>query len=111
MWNAAAVNLLPLFNPNNPNMVLKSQVTVSQYQVDKVNGWFIPSTYGPNVSSGVAESDRDFDGWRNLEWVTQLLYTHQDHQIKYNGDYKLQLWGKFGHGASLGLLFRRIDVQ
>lgn len=41
-WNAtAAVNLLPLFNPKNPNMVLKSQVTVSQYQVDKFNGWFI----------------------------------------------------------------------
>ena len=54
-WNAtAAVNLLPLFNPKNPNMVLKSQVTVSQYQVDKFNGWFIPSTYGPNVNSGVA---------------------------------------------------------
>lgn len=28
-WNAtAAVNLLPLFNPTNPNMVLKSQVTI-----------------------------------------------------------------------------------
>ena len=59
--------LLPLiccrsFNPNNPNMVLKSQVTVSQYQVDKFNGWFIPSTYGPNVNSGVAgKASRDFD--------------------------------------------------
>ena len=38
-WNAtAAVNLLPLFNPKNPDMVLKSQVTISQYQVDKFNG-------------------------------------------------------------------------
>ena len=42
-WNAtAAVNLLPLFNPKNPDMVLKSQVTISQYQVDKFNGWFTP---------------------------------------------------------------------
>ena len=56
-WNAtAAVNLLPLFNPNNPNMVLKSQVTVSQYQVDKFNGWFIPSTYGPNVNPSEEKS-------------------------------------------------------
>ena len=85
-WNAtAAVNLLPLFNPTNPNMVLKSQVTVSQYQVDKFNGWFIPSTYGPNVNSGVAgKASRDFDKNtnNNLEWVTNFSTRIKDHQIR-----------------------------
>ena len=70
---------------HNPNMVLKSQVTISQYQVDKFNGWFTPSTYGPNVNSGVAgKASRDFDKStnNNLEWVTNFSTRIKDHQIR-----------------------------
>ena len=102
-WNAtAAVNLLPLFNPNNPNMVLKSQVTVSQYQVDKFNGWFIPSTYGPNVNSGVAgKASRDFDKNtnNNLEWVTNFSTRIKDHQIRAMVGYSYNYGVSSGMGA------------
>ena len=85
-WNAtAAVNLLPLFNPKNPDMVLKSQVTISQYQVDKFNGWFTPSTYGSNVNDGVTgKASRDFDKstTNNLEWVTNFSTRIKNHQIR-----------------------------
>ena len=102
-WNAtAAVNLLPLFNPANPNMVLKSQVTVSQYQVDKFNGWFIPSTYGPNVNSGVAgKASRDFDKNtnNNLEWVTNFSTRMKDHQIRAMVGYSYNYGVSSGMGA------------
>ena len=75
-WNASAgVNLLPLFNPQNPNMVLKSQITVSQYKVDKLIGTFTPSTYGPNVNAGIdGKAKRSFakSSDTNLEWITNF---------------------------------------
>ena len=78
-WNAtAAVNLLPLFNPKNPD-------TISQYQVDKFNGWFTPSTYGSNVNDGVTgKASRDFDKstTNNLEWVTNFSTRIKNHQIR-----------------------------
>lgn len=75
-WNATAgINLLPLFTPGNPDLSLQSQVTVSQYQVDKFNYTFSPSTYGPNILSGYAgQASRSFDKSteNNLEWVTNF---------------------------------------
>ena len=66
-------------------MVLKSQVTISQYQVDKFNGWFTPSTYGSNVNDGVTgKASRDFDKstTNNLEWVTNFSTRIKNHQIR-----------------------------
>lgn len=83
-------------------MVLKSQVTVSQYQVDKFNGWFIPSTYGPNVNSGVAgKASRDFDKNtnNNLEWVTNFSTRMKDHQIRAMVGYSYNYGVSSGMGA------------
>ena len=85
-WNASAgVNLLPLFNPQNPNMVLKSQITVSQYKVDKLIGTFTPSTYGPNVNAGIdGKAKRSFakSSDTNLEWITNFSTRIKNHQIR-----------------------------
>ena len=85
-WNASAgVNLLPLFNPQNPNMVLKSQITVSQYKVDKLIGTFTPSTYGPNVNAGIdGKAKRSFakSSNTNLEWITNFSTRIKNHQIR-----------------------------
>lgn len=85
-WNASAgVNLLPLFNPKNPDMVLKSQITVSQYKVDKLIGTFTPSTYGPNVNAGIdGKAKRSFakSSNTNLEWITNFSTRIKNHQIR-----------------------------
>lgn len=85
-WNASAgVNLLPLFNPKNPDMVLKSQITVSQYKVDKLIGTFTPSTYGPNVNAGIdGKAKRSFakSSDTNLEWITNFSTRIKNHQIR-----------------------------
>ena len=85
-WNAtAAINLLPLFKPDNPDMVLKSQVMVSQYLVDRYNNWFTPSTYGPNINSGsTGKASRESlsSTVNNLEWVTNFSTRIKGHQIR-----------------------------
>lgn len=100
-WNAtAAVNLLPLFNPANPDMVLKSQITVSQYQVDKFGGYFTSSTYGPNVIDGVSgKASRAFDKstTNNLEWVTNFSARFGGHQVRAMAGYS------YNYGVSSGM--------
>ena len=85
-WSGtAAINLLPLFNPKNPDMTLKSQVMVSQYQVDKFGGYFTPSTYGPNVNAGVSgKASRSYDKstTNNFEWVTNFSTLIKNHRLR-----------------------------
>lgn len=100
-WNAsAAINLLPIFNPKNPDMVLKSQVTVSQYKVDKLIGQYTPSTYGPNVNEGVkGKANRSFakSSDVNLEWVTNFSTRIKNHQVRAMFGYS------YAYGVSQGL--------
>lgn len=100
-WNASAgINLLPVFNPQNPDMVLKSQVTISQYRVDKLIGRYTPSTYGPNVNEGIkGKAERSFakSSDLNLEWVTNFSSKIQEHQIRAMVGYS------YAYGVSQGL--------
>ena len=66
-------------------MVLKSQITVSQYKVDKLIGTFTPSTYGPNVNAGIdGKAKRSFakSSNTNLEWITNFSTRIKNHQIR-----------------------------
>ncbi|MDE6491277.1 MAG: SusC/RagA family TonB-linked outer membrane protein [Muribaculaceae bacterium] len=100
-WSGkAAINILPLFNPKNRDMTLKSQIMISQYQVDKFNGWFTPSTYGPNVNAGVSgKASREFDKAtnNNFEWVTNFYGKFKDHQIRAMAGYS------YSYGTNSGM--------
>ena len=100
-WNASAIiNLLPLFTPQNKNLSLTSRLTVSQYQVDKFNGWFTPSTYGPNLNEGVTgKASRDFSKSteNNLEWVTNFSAKIRDHKIQAMAGYS------YNYGVASGM--------
>ena len=109
-WNATAgINLLPLFNPNNPDMVLKSQITVSQYQVDKFGAYFTPSTYGPNVNDGVdGKASRSFDKstTNNLEWITNF-------SARFNGGHQVRAMAgySYNYGVSSGMSAENWDFD
>lgn len=100
-WSGtAAINILPLFNPKNRDITLKSQVMISQYQVDKFNGWFTPATYGPNVNAGVTgKASRTFDKAtnNNFEWVTNFYGKFKDHQIRAMAGYS------YNYGTNSGM--------
>ncbi len=100
-WNATAgINILPLFSPKNPDLSLKSQVTVSEFIYDKFNAWFTPSYYGPNVNSGVTgKASRNFDRSDaiNLEWITNFSAKIKDHNIRAMAGYS------YSYGMSEGL--------
>lgn len=85
-WNATAtINLLPLFNPEDTHTMLKSQVTIAQYQVDKFGGTYTPSTYGPNVNAGITgQAGRSYDQstQNNLDWVTNFSTYFGDHRVR-----------------------------
>lgn len=100
-WNATAgINLLPLFCPKNPDMVLKSQVTIAQYQVDKFNGYWVPSTFGPSEAKGeTGSASRSFDKntTNNLEWVTNFSTRIKEHQIRAMAGYS------YSYGVNSGM--------
>jgi len=85
-WNASAqINLLPLFTPKHPDFELTSKVIFSEYLVDKLNGTYSPSTYGPNVNSGITGSaSRSTSASRsdNFEWVNNFSFKKMGHTFR-----------------------------
>lgn len=85
-WDASAkLNILPLFTPKNQNLALDTQVTVSQYHVDKFSGTYSPSDYGPNINSAITGSaSREYSNsvTTNLDWVTNFSGKFGDHQLR-----------------------------
>lgn len=109
-WNAtASINLLPLFTPQRPDMYLKSQVMVSQYQVDKFGGTFAPSTYSGNVNTGrTGTAGRAFDKstTNNLEWVTNFsMRINDSHQLRAMVGYS------FTYGVARGMSAENADFS
>lgn len=100
-WDASvAMNVLPLFNPKNPDMVLKTQVTISQQQADKFGYYYSPSTLNANKNSGVAGSaSRAFDKstTNNLDWIVNFSTRLKDHQIR------AMLGYSYSYGVSSGM--------
>lgn len=100
-WNAsAAVNLLPLFSPDNSNYDLKSMVTVAQNITDKFGGYFTPSTYASNINnaiSGNAKRSYENSVTTNFEWVTNFSAKLQGHQIRAMAGYS------WNYGVSSGM--------
>lgn len=85
-WNGTAgINLLPLFTPNNPDMVLKSQITFSQRFDETVTGYYVPSTTTSQINAGRnGEASRSWAKTmeNNFEWVTNFSTRISDHQIR-----------------------------
>lgn len=100
-WNAsAAINLLPLFNPKNDKMTLKSVVSISQNITDKFGGSFTPSTYAANINNAIrGNAKRSYDNSinTNLEWVTNFSTKIQGHQIRAMAGYS------WNYGVSSGM--------
>ena len=100
-WDASAqMNLLPLFNPSNPDMVLKTQLTISQQQTDKFGYYYSPSTLNDNKNSGIAGSaSREFDKStaNNLDWIVNFSTRLKDHQIR------AMLGYSYSYGVSSGM--------
>ena len=108
-WNAsAAINLLPLFTPKNKDLSLVSRLTVSQYHVDKFNGYFTPSTYSANVNQEVAgKATRSYDNSvdSNLEWVTNFSARLRGHKIQAMVGYS------YNYGVSAGMSAENWDFS
>ena len=108
-WNAsAAINLLPLFTPEHKDLSLVSRLTVSQYHVDKFNGYFTPSTYSANVNQEVAgKATRSYDNSvdSNLEWVTNFSARLRGHKIQAMVGYS------YNYGVSAGMSAENWDFS
>lgn len=108
-WNAsAAINLLPLFTPKNKDLSLVSRLTVSQYHVDKFNGYFTPSTYSANVNQEVdGKATRSYDNYvdSNLEWVTNFSAKLRGHKIQAMVGYS------YNYGVSAGMSAENWDFS
>lgn len=103
-WNASAqANLLPLLFPARPDMSLTSKATFSQYAVDKFNGGWSPSVYGPNINSGTTGvASRSYSNSRtdNFEWVTNFSARFREHQVRVMAGYSYMYGASADFSAS-----------
>lgn len=85
-WNGTVgMNLLPLFNPKNSDMSLKTQLTFSQKFDESNTGYYVPSTTTSQINdqhTGHATRSWDKSMIYNLEWVTNFSARFDDHQLR-----------------------------
>lgn len=85
-WNGTAgLNILPLFNPKNSDMTLKTQLTFSQKYDESNTGYYVPSTNTSQIideRNGHAKRSWDKSMIYNLEWTTNFTAKFNDHQLR-----------------------------